>query len=137
MLPTNQYEDEIEEEELQETNMPSKTYYMDRQNKVIVGTCDDEAALEQALYKILNTEFANHVIYESYGTEKNDLLGKSITYVQSEIKDRIREAVLNDDRFESVDDFELERNQKKLHVKCKVTVAATKEQIEQEVEVNV
>lgn len=135
MLPTNQYEDEIEEEELQEQEMPSKTYYMDQQNKVIVGTCDDDTALRQALYKILNTEFAEYVIYDNYGFEKKDLHGKDMIYVQSELKERIREAVLSDDRFESVDDFSFERTKNKLHVRFTVTTAEMNEQIEKEVDV--
>ena len=33
----------------------------------------------------------------------NDLIGEDMIYVRSELKDRIEAAILNDDRFESVE----------------------------------
>ena len=37
-----------------------------------------------------------------YGSMFNDLRGEDIVYARSELKDRITEAILNDDRFEAV-----------------------------------
>lgn len=137
MLPDTEnydYEDE-DEYDFQNKKMPSKTYYMDTKNKVIVGTCDMEDALKQALDKVLNTEFDQYVIYDDYGIELQDLIGMDLDYVQCEIKDRIREAVLNDDRFDSVDNFEFKKSGRKLQVSFVVT--AEEEQIESEVEMDV
>ena len=109
MIPEVDYEYDLEDETLddyEEESYPNKTYKMDLVNKCIVGTCDDEEALCQAIYKILNTELGQDLIYgDDYGLEKQDLYGNDLIFVESEIKVRIREAILADDRFSEVGDF--------------------------------
>ena len=74
----------------------------------VMGTADGIDAIAQACYKILNTERYRFVIYSwNYGVELQDLFGKPIPYVFSELPRRIREALLQDDRVEAVDGFEL------------------------------
>ena len=59
--------------------------------------------------KILNTERYKNVIYSwDYGVELQDLRGKSLSYVMSEVPNRITDAITADDRFESCEDFEME-----------------------------
>lgn len=98
-------------------NEPSKTYKLDIENNRITGYTDELDAIKQAIYLMLNVERYEYVIYTwDYGLESNDLYGKDINYVMSEIQRRITEALLQDDRITSVDNFKVERNRNKLHV---------------------
>ena len=68
-------------------------------------------AVQQAIYKVLNTERGTFAIYSwNYGVELKDLFGKPVPYCMAEIPRRIEEALLVDDRIESVEDFELSHN---------------------------
>lgn len=88
---------------------PNKTYRMKIDDEKIEGTITtDLEAVQQAVYKILNTERYKHVIYSwNYGVELADLFGKPIPYVLPEIPRRIREALVQDDRINDVTDFDL------------------------------
>ncbi len=85
---------------------PSKNYKLHIEKNTISGTCDGLEAMKQVIYKILNTERYQHIIYSwNYGIELLDLYGEPITYVLPEIQRRITEALIQDDRINSVDDF--------------------------------
>jgi Protein of unknown function (DUF2634). len=85
---------------------PSKTYKLNMKNSVITGTCDELEAVRQAIYKALNTERYQHIIYSwDYGVETEDLFGEPVTYVMPELKRRIMEALTQDTRISSVDAF--------------------------------
>lgn len=101
---------------------PSKNYKMYFSNKFINGNCDELEAMKQVIYKILNTERYQYIIYSwDYGIETLDLFGEPISYVCPEIERRITEALIQDDRIESVDSFEFDYSNKgKVHVKFKV-----------------
>ncbi len=72
----------------------------------IQGLTDNLDALRQAIYKMLNTERYEYPIYSfSYGIDLTDLIGKGRTYVQIELKRRIKECLLKDDRIQSVSNF--------------------------------
>ncbi len=87
---------------------PSRTYHMRIEEEQIVGQTDELTAMEQAVYKILNTERYRFVIYSwNYGVELADLFGKPIPWVFSELPRRITEALLQDDRILAVTDFDL------------------------------
>lgn len=91
--------------------MPNKSYRMKIIDEKIIGNIDELEAIAQACYKILNTERYQYVIYSwNYGIELQDLFGKPIPYVYSELPRRIREALMQDDRVQSVDDFDLSYN---------------------------
>lgn len=84
--------------------LPSKTYKLDDTH--IANYCDKLEAMKQVVYKILNTNRYEHIIYSwNYGIEISDLLGSSSDYIHSEIKRRITEALIQDDRIKDVDDF--------------------------------
>jgi hypothetical protein len=75
----------------------------------IRGFIDDKKAMEQAIYKIIFTERYRYPIYSwNYGIELQDLFGEPVSFVIPEIKRRIREALLWDDRVLSVDGFKFE-----------------------------
>ena len=140
MIPQSEYYEEIDDEgtddEFEEYIEPSKTYAMG--DECFIGFVDDDKAIEQAIYKLLSTEQFAHEIYSDYGIELYDLYGKNDTYVMSELKTRITEAVLNDDRISEVEDFEISKTDKRTYL-CKFTVITTEqyENIEIESEVDI
>lgn len=95
----------------QDNTMPSKTYYINRNTNRISGYIDDKDAIVQAIHLILSTERYESVIYNwYYGTEFDSLVGKDRDFVKSELKRRIAEAILEDDRILDVTDFDISFN---------------------------
>lgn len=95
----------------QNNTIPSKTYYINRNTNRISGYIDDKDAIIQAIYLILSTERYESVIYNwYYGTEFDSLVGKDRDFVKSELKRRIAEAILEDDRILDVTDFDISFN---------------------------
>lgn len=93
---------------------PGLTYYLNIERDIIAGSTDNIDALQQAIYLILSTERYAHVIYSwNYGVELIDLIGREKQYVVPELKRRITEALLQDDRINSVEDFEITNNKNK------------------------
>lgn len=101
---------------------PSKNHKMHIKDDVINGTCDNLNSMTQVIYKILNTERYTYPIYSwNYGIELVDLFGEPVSYVCAEIERRITEALTQDDRIESVSDFEFDTS-KKHEVVCTFVV---------------
>lgn len=89
---------------------PTFTYRMDTENRIIQGYTDGKPAMEQAIYKILNTERYHNVIYSwNYGVELANLFGKPVSYAIAELPRRITEALLQDDRIHEVGEFVFSR----------------------------
>lgn len=85
---------------------PSNTYEMHLVEELIEGECDEIKAMAQAIYKILCTERYQYRIYSwNYGIELADLFGEPVTYVCPELERRIKEALTQDARILSVDNF--------------------------------
>lgn len=92
---------------------PTKTYRINIENNIINGFCDNLEAMKQVVYKILNTERYENIMYSwNYGIELHDLFGEPVNYVVSELKRRITEALVQDDRIKSVDSFEYQIDRK-------------------------
>lgn len=87
---------------------PSYTYNLEYdKDSQIRGYCDELKAMKQAVYKIINTERYEYIIYSwNYGIELADLFGQPIPYVYAELQRRISEALLNDDRIVKVYNFD-------------------------------
>lgn len=86
---------------------PSYTYQMQYKTERVLGYCDSLTAMEQAIYKIVNTERYQTPIYSwNYGIELADLFGKPTSYCIPEIERRIIDALKQDDRIIDVYDFE-------------------------------
>lgn len=101
---------------------PSRNYRMNINTNSINGFCDELEAMKQVIYKILNTERYQHIIYSwNYGIELQDLYGEPVTYVCPELQRRIEEALTQDDRIDSVDSFEFDISEKGI-VKVTFTV---------------
>lgn len=104
MLPdTENYEEDEIQEDLTEETVPDKTYRLNFDTLTIGGMVDDEEAKCQAVQKILLTEAEEAPVYDpGYGRIYEDLIGKPMTFALSEVKMRIEDAVLQDERFDSV-----------------------------------
>ena len=92
--------------------IPTRTYNLeyDRDSQ-IRGYCDQQKAMRQAIYKIINTERYEYIIYSwNYGIELEDLFGKPIPFVYAELQRRVTEALLADDRITKVYNFEFSHN---------------------------
>ena len=102
----------------------------------IIGTVDKLEALKQSIYIMLNTERYDHLIYSwDFGLDVKDLFGQDIGYVYPELKRRIEECLLQDDRILMVDTFSFEK--KRGAVTVKFTVHSTLGDIDEEVSVSV
>lgn len=89
---------------------PSKTYKLNDNNK-IYNYVDGLEAIKQTVHKILSTERYAYMIYSwDYGFEVEDLIGEPYNYVILELKDRITEALLQDDRIEELKNFKFNKN---------------------------
>ena len=106
MIPKSSINIVLSPEESIET---SRTYKLSGDK--IQGYVDGLEALKQAIYKVLNTERYEYPIYSfNYGIELENLIGKDPVYVQIELKRRIRECLLRDDRITEADNFKFEFN---------------------------
>ena len=95
--------------ELEVKTLPSLNYAMNFELNRIVGKVDGLEAMRQVIYKILNTERYQYLIYSwNYGIELADLFGMPVDYCCAEIERRVVEALEADDRIDSVEDFEFE-----------------------------
>lgn len=75
----------------------------------VAGHVDGLEAYKQAVIKILNTERYEYLIYSwNYGIELKDLFGQPVPYVVPELQRRITEAIMQDDRTESVSNFKFD-----------------------------
>ena len=94
---------------------PSKTYKMDLNGNSVRGFCDGVEAVKQAVFRILNTERYQYIIYSwNYGIETVDLYGRPFSYVIPELQRRIKDALIQDDRIDDVRDFEFETTGNKI-----------------------
>ena len=88
-------------------SQPNKTYYIDKEKKIVQGTVEDYLkTVEQSVYLILQTERYDYIMYShKYGIELKDLYGREENYVVPMLMLRVPEALLQDERVESVEDF--------------------------------
>lgn len=119
-----------------EQEQPSRTFGFDMARGRVNGYADRQEAMKQAIYLILFTERYTYPIYSwNYGVELADLFGKPTTYALPEIKRRITEALLMDDRIKSVDGWLFSVNRQKVH--ATFTAHTVFGEIDAEMEVNI
>ena len=112
MIPQIDNSDELLNFDIKQ--QPSRTYKVSKHN--VNGICDNLEAIKQAIYLILNIERYEYAIYShDYGVEFNDLFGQPKSYAIPEIERRIKEALEQDDRIESVDNFKFESKKGEIH----------------------
>lgn len=96
--------------------LPTKTFKLNIPSDTIAGFTDELEAMKQAIYLLLNIQRYGYFIYSwDYGIELQDLFGQPLSFVIPELKRRITEALLQDTRIKSVDDFSFEVNKGKVH----------------------
>ena len=79
---------------------------MAEQEMLLSGYADGLDAVGQTGFLTLNTERYQCPIYSwDYGVELNDLVGKPVSYVSSEIQRRVKDALCTDDRIVGCTDF--------------------------------
>jgi hypothetical protein len=85
----------------------TRTYHLDIDRNISYGMTDDQAAMKQAVYLILQTERYKYLIFSrNYGVELEALFGRPVSWCISESRCRIREALLQDTRITDVTDFD-------------------------------
>ena len=98
------------------------TYKLNIADEEINGYADGIEAVGQSVFRMLNTERYQYVIYPWwYGIETMDLYGEPVTYVCPELERRVREALNVDTRVLDVTDFEYDLGTKGvIHASFKV-----------------
>ncbi|WP_308707538.1 DUF2634 domain-containing protein [Levilactobacillus yiduensis] len=106
-VETEDVVDEVEDE-VEEETLPSYTYLV-RDGRVI-SMVDGQAAMVQAVDKILRTERFVYPIYDDqYGNDLSELIGKDFDYAEVEVDRMLTEALEADDRVTDVSIDETER----------------------------
>jgi len=125
------------DEDFEIEELPTLTYAMNLTANRIRGYTDGQEAMKQAIYKILNTERYQYIMYSwNYGIELIDLYGEPVSYVVPELERRITDALSVDERIESVSDFEFDTSKKGI-VAVTFTAHTIFGDIEAEKEVNI
>ena len=134
MIPKNTNTEFKNDFEFEEPS--SNTFRLDIDGNKVYGFADNLEAMKQAIYLILNVERYEYIIFSwNYGIELSDLFGKSQNHVIVELERRIKEALLQDSRITSVENFEF--THKKNKVFCTFKVFTIYGEIEAEKAVNV
>lgn len=100
--------------------------YADETNKIdinknkITTKIDGIEAVKQAVFLMLATEENYSEIYKEYGIKTVDLIGRDFNYVISELKRRIEECLIKDERIKEVNNFEFYNNSDELLLKFNV-----------------
>lgn len=85
---------------------PSRTWRINRDTLRIDGETDGYGAVRQAVEIILNTERFRWQIYRPYsGVELEILVGQDAGYVSMELRRRVQEALMADDRVTGISDY--------------------------------
>ena len=108
MTPTQEVE--LDMTVIEKKTIPSLTWKINEERAEAKGSVDEMEAMKQAVRKILQTERYRYSIYDwNYGVELEELYGKNVTYVIPELKKRIEDALLADDRVTAVTDFSFQQ----------------------------
>ena len=114
MLP--KYNDDLKKD-FDIVKMPSKTYFYNMEKKSIKGFADGMEALLQAVYLILISKRFRHEIYSfNYGVETDELTGCPEDVIYPRIEQIFTDALMQDDRINSVSDFEFKKEKDSLNV---------------------
>ncbi|MGZ1246226.1 DUF2634 domain-containing protein [Lactobacillus delbrueckii subsp. bulgaricus] len=94
-------DDQIDDPEDDEDVETSLTFEV--ANGRIGGKIDGQEAMIQAISKIMETERSVYPIYsEDYGNDLDELIGKSVDFVETEIERVLEEALKEDERVTGV-----------------------------------
>lgn len=101
---------------------PTRTYAIDWNKARLVGYVDKNEAMKQAIYKLLNTERFEYLIYNgNYGITLKDLFGRDKYIACAVLERRISDALTVDDRITDVYDFDFSVSRNSVLVKFSVS----------------
>lgn len=107
VLPTEAITLSAEMEILDVAELPTRTYRLDAVKGRCSGFIDRKEAMEQAIFKVINTVRFAHLIYsDDYGFEH--MTGHERLFVRGDLPRRIKEALLQDERITSITNFTLD-----------------------------
>lgn len=107
VLPIGDIAIDEDVEVIDASSLPTRTYKIDFERGRCSGMVEGLEAIEQSIYKVLLTERFEHLIYsDDYGFE--NVIGYEELFVRAELPRRIKEALLQDERITSVEDFSLD-----------------------------
>lgn len=113
------------------SGLPSRTYFLDFDKGRVVGKIDGLDAIRQFIYKSLQTNRWEHVIYTAAFGSEHGSVGRSNTMLQqSEIIRTITEALIYDERISRVHSFQFLQTGDMLLVSFWVDTAEGNVQIE-------
>jgi hypothetical protein len=100
---------------------PSKTFKIDFESGRVVGYTDKIEALKQAIYLILSTSRFEYIIFSwNYGNEVKGHVGTDRAIAESELKRKVKEALVQDDRIKNVDNFSFNYDEDSVLIKFTV-----------------
>lgn len=115
---------------------PGYTHKLDIDRGRVAGMTDEQDAVLQTVYLILNVErYAFPIYSHNYGSELSDLIGQPMDFAMSEIKRRITEALTQDDRITSVDNWSFETSNRWVRASFTVNTIYGELTAEKEVEI--
>jgi len=109
----------LEVEQQPQDIQTSFTYKLDPYTKRIIGKVDGIEALQQAIFKMMNTERYAYLIYDqNYGVELYDIISGSYSneFIISEFQRVAKEALYEDERILNVRDFKFSFNNDSVNV---------------------
>ena len=115
---------------------PGYTHKLDIDRGRVAGMTDEQEAVLQTVYLILNVErYAFPIYSRNYGSELSDLIGQPMDFAMSEIKRRITEALTQDDRITGVDNWSFETGNRWVRASFTVNTIYGELTAEKEVEI--
>nr|DAE35608.1 MAG TPA: Protein of unknown function (DUF2634) [Caudoviricetes sp.] len=96
----------------------TRTYQLDLENKRLGRRiAENVEAMNQAIFLILAIERFDYKIYSyDYGVELEELIGKRRSYVEADIRRRLDEALMQDDRILGTKDFSFSMDRENIEV---------------------
>lgn len=118
-----------EVELIEEAQLPTRTYKLDFVKGRCGGLVEGKEAMEQAAFKALNTIRFRHLIYsDDYGFE--NMVGHAELFVRGDLPRRIKEAILQDERFTEVENLQLDFiSKEEVEVTCDLVTLYGKVQV--------
>lgn len=111
-------------------SQPTLTWGFELDGNRCYGKKDKVDAIIQSIFCILGTEKGAYIIYPaSYGLQMDDLYGKPAPYMYAVLCDRIREALLMDDRIMAVDGFSYQASGDVMTIRFSVHIGYSDEDI--------
>lgn len=130
MLPEESLLKTVVNEEIE----PSLSWQLDFRTGRVTNRIDELDAVKQAVFKILQTERYEYLIYTfDYGSELRGLIGVNPLFVRSELNRRIEEALLQDDRIIAIENTQVTIEEERLLATFTVVTGLGEFEYEQEV----